>query len=264
MNEFKFKKKYGQNFIKDENLINKIVNSAEISKESLVIEIGPGMGALTTKILDKCKHGIIYEIDTELKDFLEKKLKKYDNEKDIFQEFLTTDIKEITKKYNYKELLIVANLPYYITTPIIKKIIEEDILADKIVIMIQKEVADRFSAKVNTKDYSSLTVFLNYHYEIKKLFNVSKNMFYPKPDVDSSVILMSKKTEKENIKDINVFNKFVKDCFKYKRKNLRNNLKEYDLEKIELILKKYNLSLNSRAENLTLSVFIEISNSISI
>ena len=130
--------------------------------------------------------------------------------------------------------------------------------------MIQKEVADRFSAKVNTKDYSSLTVFLNYHYEIKKLFNVSKNMFYPKPDVDSSVILMSKKTEKENIKDINVFNKFVKDCFKYKRKNLRNNLKEYDLEKIELILKKYNLSLNSRAENLPLSVFIEISNSISI
>ena len=264
MNEFKFKKKYGQNFIKDENLINKIVNSAEISKESLVIEIGPGMGALTTKILDKCKHGIIYEIDTELKDFLEQRLKNYDNYELIFQDFLTADIKEITKKYNYKELLIVANLPYYITTPIIKKIIEEDILADKIVIMIQKEVADRFSAKVNTKDYSSLTVFLNYHYEIKKLFNVSKNMFYPKPDVDSSVILMSKKIEKEHIKDINVFNKFVKDCFKYKRKNLRNNLKEYDLEKIELILKKYNLSLNSRAENLPLSVFIEISNSISI
>ena len=136
MNEFKFKKKYGQNFIKDENLINKIVNSAEISKESLVIEIGPGMGALTTKILDKCKHGIIYEIDTELKDFLEQKLKKYDNYELIFQDFLTADIKEITKKYNYKELLIVANLPYYITTPIIKKIIEEDILADKIVIMI--------------------------------------------------------------------------------------------------------------------------------
>ena len=264
MNEFKFKKKYGQNFIKDENLINKIVNSAEISKESLVIEIGPGMGALTTKILDKCKHGIIYEIDTELKDFLEQKLKKYDNYELIFQDFLTADIKEITKKYNYKELLIVANLPYYITTPIIKKIIEEDILAYKIVIMIQKEVADRFSAKVNTKDYSSLTVFLNYHYEIKKLFNVSKNMFYPKPDVDSSVILMSKKIEKEHIKDINVFNKFVKDCFKYKRKNLRNNLKEYDLEKIEIILEKYNLSLNSRAENLPLSVFIEISNSISI
>ena len=264
MNEFKFKKKYGQNFIKDENLINKIVNSAEISKESLVIEIGPGMGALTTKILDKCKHGIIYEIDTELKDFLEQRLKNYDNYELIFQDFLIADIKEIIKKYNYKELLIVANLPYYITTPIIKKIIEEDILADKIVIMIQKEVADRFSAKVNTKDYSSLTVFLNYHYEIKKLFNVSKNMFYPKPDVDSSVILMSKKIEKEHIKDINVFNKFVKDCFKYKRKNLRNNLKEYDLEKIELILKKYNLSLNSRAENLPLSVFIEISNSISI
>ncbi len=262
MEKFKFKKKYGQNFITDENLINKIVNSAEINTESLVIEIGPGMGALTTKILDKCKQGIIYEIDTELKEYLEHKLNNYDNYELLFEDFLTTNVKGILKKYKYKELLIVSNLPYYITTPIIKKIIEEEILADKIVIMIQKEVADRFSAKVNTKDYSSLTVFLNYYYDIKKLFNVSKNMFYPKPEVDSSVILMSKKKEKENIEDINIFNKLVKDSFKYKRKNLRNNLKQYDLEKIDLILQKYNLSLNSRAENIPLNVFVEIANNI--
>lgn len=262
MNEFKFKKKYGQNFIKDENLINKIVDSAEISKDSLVIEIGPGMGALTTKILNKCKQGIIYEIDVELKEYLEDKLNKYNNYKLIFEDFLGANVKNKLKEFDYKELLIVANLPYYITTPIIKKIIEDEILADKIVIMIQKEVADRFSAKVNTKDYSSLTVFLNYYYDIKKLFNVSKNMFYPKPEVDSSVILMSKRKDKEFIKDINKFNEIVRDSFKYKRKNLRNNLHGYDLVKIDEILNKYNLSLTSRAENVPLHVFIEIANNI--
>lgn len=262
MDKFNFKKKYGQNFIKDESLINRIVDSANINKDSLVIEIGPGMGALTTKILNKCKQGIIYEIDLELKDYLENKLKNYNNYELIFEDFLQADINDKLKKFDYKELLIVANLPYYITTPIIKKIIDDNILADKIVIMIQKEVADRFSAKVNTKDYSSLTVFLNYYYDIKKLFNVSKNMFYPKPEVDSSVILMCKRNEKEFIKDINKFNELVKNSFKYKRKNLRNNLKEYDLLKIEEILNKYNLSLTSRAENIPLNVFIEIANNL--
>lgn len=262
MNEFKFKKKYGQNFIKDENLINKIVDSAEINNDSLVIEIGPGMGALTTKILNKCKQAIIYEIDVDLKQYLENKLNKYNNYELIFEDFLQVNVKNKLKEFDYKELLIVANLPYYITTPIIKKIIEDEILANKIVIMIQKEVADRFSARVNTKDYSSLTVFLNYYYDIKKLFNVSKNMFFPKPEVDSSVILMSKRKDKEFIKDINKFNEIVRDSFKYKRKNLRNNLQGYDLMKIEEVLNKYNLSLTSRAENIPLYVFIEIANNI--
>ena len=262
MNEFKFKKKYGQNFIKDENLINKIVDSAEINNDSLVIEIGPGMGALTTKILNKCKQAIIYEIDVELKQYLENKLNKYNNYELIFEDFLQVNVKKKLEEFDYKELLIVANLPYYITTPIIKKIIEDEILANKIVIMIQKEVADRFSARVNTKDYSSLTVFLNYYYDIKKLFNVSKNMFFPKPEVDSSVILMSKRKDKEFIKDINKFNEIVRDSFKYKRKNLRNNLQGYDLMKIEEVLNKYNLSLTSRAENIPLDVFIEIANNI--
>ncbi len=125
MNEFKFKKKYGQNFIKDENLINKIVDSAEISKDSLVIEIGPGMGALTTKILNKCKQGIIYEIDIELKEYLEDKLNKYNNYELIFEDFLETNVKNKLKEFDYKELLIVANLPYYISTPIIMKLLEK-------------------------------------------------------------------------------------------------------------------------------------------
>ena len=262
MDDFKFKKKYGQNFIKDKNLIDKIINSAEISKDSLVIEIGPGMGALTINILKKCNQAIIYEIDVELKNYLEDKLNQYKNYELIFEDFLLADVKNKLKKYRYKELLIVANLPYYITTPIIKKIIEDNILADKIVVMVQQEVADKFSAKVNTRNYSSLTVFLNYYYDIKKLFNVSRNMFYPRPTVDSSVILMKKRNDREYIKDIKKFNEIVRSSFKYKRKNLRNNLKEYNLKKIEKILQKYNLSLNSRAENLSLCVFIDLANNI--
>ena len=172
MEKFNFKKKFGQNFISDVNLINKIVDSAEIDKDSLVIEIGPGMGAMTTKILDKCKNGIIYEIDKDLSPILNEKLGKYDNYEILFEDFLEANVKEKLANYEYKKLLIVANLPYYITTPIIKKIIDEKILADKIVIMVQKEVADRFSAKVNSKEYGSITVFLNYYYEIKKLFKL--------------------------------------------------------------------------------------------
>lgn len=262
MDKFKFKKKYGQNFIKEENLINKIVDSAEINKDSLVIEIGPGMGALTTKILNKCKHAIIYEIDVELKEYLENKLNGYTNYDLLFEDFLQANVKNKLKEFDYKELLIVANLPYYITTPIIKKIIDDKIEASKIVIMIQKEVADRFSAVVGNKQYGSLTIFLNYYYNIKKLFDVNRNLFFPKPNVDSSVVLMELKKDRKEIKNLEKFNNLVKDSFQYKRKNLKNNLQKYNLELIETILKKYDLSLNSRAEEISLEIFIEIANNI--
>lgn len=258
MEKFNFKKKFGQNFISDINLITKIVDSAEIDKDSLVIEIGPGMGAITTKILDKCKQGIIYEIDTDLSTVLNEKLSKYDNYELIFEDFLEANVKERISKYEYKKLLIVANLPYYITTPIIKKIVDDKILADRIVIMVQKEVADRFSAKVNSKEYGSITVFLNYYYEIKKAFNVSKNLFFPKPNVDSAVISMALRRDNLSLCDEKKFSMLVKDSFQYKRKNLRNNLKKYDLEKIEKKLNEYNLNLNNRAENVPLEVFVEI------
>ena len=156
---------------------------------------------------------------------------------------------------------MVANLPYYITTPILIKIIEDKIAVDKIVVMVQKEVGDRFKAKPNSKDYSSLSVYLNYYFNTKKLLDVSRNVFMPKPNVDSIVVEFSKK-ERLPLKDEQIFFKLVKDAFKQKRKNLKNNLKNYDLNKIEEILKKYNFDLTVRAEQLDIDIFIDIANNI--
>ena len=164
------------------------------------------------------------------------------------------------KNYDYKKLYVVANLPYYITTPIIMKIIEE-LDVDKIVVMVQKEVGNRFKAKPNTKEYNSLSVYLNYYFNIKKICDVSRNVFIPKPNVDSIVVLFEKK-EKLKVNDEKFFFKLVKDSFKQKRKTLKNNLVDYDLKKIEEVLKKYNFSLSVRAEQLDLSIFIDLANNL--
>lgn len=262
MANFKYKKSLGQNFLKDDNIINKIVDSAGIDKDTLVIEIGPGQGAISRLIVPRSKYSILYEIDIRLNWFLNNMLKNNDNYKIIMNDFLVEDVKKEVSNYEYKKLYVVANLPYYITTPIVSKFINDDILPDKIVIMIQKEVAMRYSAKVNTKDYGALTVFLNYYYDIDRLFDVSRSCFIPKPKVDSSVICMVLKKDRLPVEDMFVFKNLVKDSFRYKRKNLRNNLKDYNLDKLEKLLNKYNLSLNSRAEEVSMEVFVDLANEI--
>ena len=169
---------------------------------------------------------------------------------------------EDIKKYNYKKLYVVANLPYYITTPIIVKFIEDQVPVDKIVVMVQKEVGDRFKAQPNTKDYNSLSIYLNYYFDVKKVLDVSKNVFIPKPNVDSIVVEFVKKTNKYEIKDEKLFFNLVKDSFTQKRKTLRNNLKKYNLEKIEQVLNKYNLDLTKRAEQIPIEVFVDIANNL--
>lgn len=261
LNNFNFKKKFGQNFIIDENIIDSIINKAEIDKNTLVIEIGPGAGSLTYKLAKNAKNVLCYEIDTSLEEILKNNLKEFNNIEIIYNDFLKQNIKEDIKKYTYDKLYVVANLPYYITTPILIKIIEDSIVVDKIVVMVQKEVGDRFKAKPNSKDYSSLSVYLNYYFDVKKILDVSRNVFMPKPNVDSIVVEFSKK-EKINLKNEKLFFKLVRDSFKQKRKNLRNNLKEYDLEKINNILKKYNFDLTVRAEQLDINIFIDIANNL--
>ena len=152
-------------------------------------------------------------------------------------------------------------MPYYITTPIILSIIESRVDVKEMVFMVQKEVAERFSAKPGTKEYGSISVLLNYYFDIKKLFDVSRTKFYPIPNVDSSVIKLVKK---DNILPVNFekFNKLVKDSFQYKRKNIRNNLKSYDLNKVESVLTKYGYSLSSRSEELSYEIFVELANTI--
>ena len=261
-NNFGFKKKFGQNFIIDENIINGIVNKAEIDDETLVLEIGPGAGSLTNGIAKKAKNVLCYEIDTTLENILKDNLASYNNIEIIFKDFLTASVLEDIKKYDYKKLYVVANLPYYITTPIIIKLIEDQIMPDKIVVMVQKEVGDRFKAVPGTKDYSSLSVYLNYYYKIAKLMDISRNVFMPKPNVDSIVVEFSKKDNNIELKDKDLFFKLVKDSFVQKRKTLRNNLKNYNLDKIEEILKKHNFDLSVRAEQLSIEIFAEISNNL--
>ena len=157
---------------------------------------------------------------------------------------------------------MVANLPYYITTPIIIKIIEDNIKVDKMLVMVQKEVGDRFKATPGSKDYSSLSVFLNYYFDVKKLLDISKNVFLPKPNVDSIVVEFKKKENLKEVTNKELFFKLIRDAFKQKRKTLKNNLKEYNLLKIEEILKKYNYDLSVRAEQLTIDIFIEIANNL--
>lgn len=255
MKNFEYKKSLGQNFLIDNNIIKKISDSINPTKDDLIIEIGPGAGALTKELIKKDADVICFEIDTRLKEILENldstKLKVN------FIDFLKVDLKEyINSKYN--KLYFVGNLPYYITTAIINKIISES-NPEEITIMVQKEVGDRFTAKPNTREYNSLSVFLQYNFDIETVCKVSKNSFEPKPKVDSVVVKFKKK---EKLKVINEehFYKLVKDSFTQKRKNLRNNLKSYDLDTINKVLNTFGKDLTSRAESLSIEEFIKISN----
>jgi len=256
MSNFDYKKSLGQNFIKDNNIIDKIVKFANVDKDTLVIEVGPGAGSLSKKIVPLAGYSILYEIDTRLKDILDDVLNENNNYEIIFNDVLKQNVKDDIKKYNYKKVYVVANLPYYITTPIITKLIDE-VFPDKIVIMIQDEVADRLSAKCGSRDYGMITVLLSSRYNISKLFKVSRNCFEPVPNVDSAVISLDKKLDNLDI-DFCRFERFIKDAFKYKRKNLRNNLKGYDIEKIDNILNQHELSISCRAEEVSTELFIEI------
>ena len=238
----------------DNNVISNIVAEVLACSHDLIIEIGPGMGALT-KLL-KNKNAILrcYEVDKDLEDVL-KKLED-DKTKIIWQDFLTSNIKEDIKDIKYDKLYIVGNLPYYITTPIIEHIIDANIQLEKLVIMVQKEVADRFMAKVHTKEYGYITVILNYFFDIKRVTNVSKYAFKPVPKVESTVLSLIPK-EKENL-DYEEFKKFLKDCFKQKRKTLRNNLKGYEWDKVKSVLDKNEMLESIRAEELSLEMFINL------
>lgn len=261
-NDFNFKKKYGQNFLKDDTIPKKIVEYADILEDSLVIEIGPGAGALTKILANYAKQVLCYEIDNSLESILDQELSCYSNVDIIFDDFLNRNINKDIETYSYSHLYVVANLPYYITTPIVTKIIEDNIGVEKVVIMIQKEVADRFAAKPKSREYGSITVFLNYYFDIKKEFVVSRNCFIPKPNVDSIVISLTRKNELLNVQNLELFFKLVRDSFRFKRKTLKNNLKTYDLAIIEQVLKEYQFDLNVRAEELPLKVFVDISNNL--
>lgn len=261
MGDFKHKHSLGQNFLKDKKVLLDIIDSVEVGSDDLVIEIGPGQGALTKYLKLYNANLVCYEVDTRVKKYL----KEYEDEKTkiIFKDFLQADVLSDIKEIDYKNIYVVANLPYYITSPIIEKIIDLKLNVSAMVLMVQNEVADRFSATVGSKNYGSMTVYLNYFYNVKKLFFVSRKAFNPVPNVDSAVIKFERREIPYVVDDEKIFFKLIKDSFRMKRKNLKNNLYDYDLNLIEEILKKYGLTLQDRAENVVIDCFIEIANSLS-
>ncbi len=251
------KKSLGQNFLIDNNVINNIVNKIDSKESDLIIEIGPGMGALTKELIKKNSILLCYEIDTDLKPYLNKYLNEKTNV--IYKDILESNIKEDIKSIKHDRLFIIGNLPYYITTPIIKHVISEELDVDKMIFMVQDEVADRFCANPKTKDYSSITLYLKYYFNVKKLFKVSKNSFNPVPKVDSAILEFNKRIDKPKV-DKEKYFKLIEDSFKMKRKTLKNNLHDYDFNKVESILNKYNIPNTVRAEELSEDILIDIAN----
>ena len=260
--DVKFKKKFGQNFLKDINIVKRIVDVSEVDKDSLVIEVGPGGGVMTRELASRAKNVLAYEIDHDLEDELVKRLEGFDNVDILFQDFLTSDLVSDVSNYVYKKLYFVSNVPYYITTPILMKIIESGLDFNKIVIMVQKEVGDRFTTLPGSREYGSITVLLNYFYDIKKEFFVSRKQFVPEPNVDSLIVSFKGKENRLELNSFNHFERLIRDSFQFKRKTLRNNLKNYDLKKIEEVLKEYDYDLSVRAENLSTEIFVQISNAL--
>ncbi len=253
----KAKKSLGQNFLIDNNIITKISGVINANNNDLIIEIGPGMGALTKKLKEKNANILCYEIDKDMNIYLNKLI---DNKtKVIYEDILNADINEDIKNISFNNLYIVGNLPYYITTPIIKYLISLNLPVKEMVFMVQEEVANRFTSKPNRSYYSSITLYLKYYFDIEKLFKVSKNSFNPIPKVESAIIKFTKRT---TLVDVNkeAYFKLITDSFKMKRKTLKNNLKDYDFEKIKKVLDKHNLNINVRAEELSEEIFIEIQN----
>ena len=249
------KKSFGQNFLKDKNIINKIVNSIDVTDQDLIIEIGPGQGALTKELKSKNATLLAFEIDERMKEVLTSLEDK--KTKVIYKDILTVDLKEILSNYNYNKVYVIANLPYYITSPIIEKLISLNYI-DEMTLMVQNEVADRFCAKPSTKDYGMMTVLLNVSYDVNKLFVVKNTCFTPVPKVDSAVINLKKKTNVTVLNNIDSFKKFISLAFMHKRKTLRNNIGSELFSKVESISNL--ITPNTRAEELSVDTYIEICN----
>ena len=260
---FYFSKSLGQNFLIDGNTVRKIVYLAGITKEDCVIEIGPGMGTLTEELVINAKKVISIELDNRLKPILEETLAPYDNTKIIYEDVLKVDLKELIKtECKGLNVKIVANLPYYVTTPIIAKLIESELPIQSISLMVQKEVAQRIVAKAHTKDYGSLSLFVQFYAEAKILMKVPKTVFMPQPKVDSAVINLKLREKLPQANKENYFH-LVRAAFSKRRKTLINALSSFglDIEKEELreALKRAGIEETTRGEDLSMEDYIRLS-----
>lgn len=264
---FKFKKRFGQNFITDPGILNKIVDVAEITKEDLIIEVGPGLGTLTKAIAERAGRVISIEIDRDLIPILQDTLADVDNIEVVEGDALKLNLDQLVQEKigELKPYKIVANLPYYITTPLIMHFLEEGYRVERIVVMVQKEVAERIVAKPGTKDYGALTVNLELFTQAKIAFTVPRQVFTPRPDVDSAIVdLLVRKEPLYPTLDREFLRKLITAAFGQRRKTLLNALRSLSIDKNILTeaLEETNIDTNRRGETLSLEEFVLLANDI--
>ena len=267
---FSFKKSLGQNFLVDVNILDNIIHHAGIDKTTGVIEIGPGIGALTEQLARHAEHVVALEIDKRLVPILEDTLEAYENIDILLEDVLKADLHQIIQQYfpKQQEIHIVANLPYYITTPILMKLLRENLPITSITVMIQKEVAERMAAKPKTKSYGSLTIAMQYYTDAEVVMHVPKTVFIPQPNIESSILKLTKRSKPPvDVKDEDFFFEIVKASFAQRRKTLRNNLNRFlkdsmSKEEIKHILDEIGIDGSRRGETLTIEEFANLANAI--
>ena len=264
---FKFSKSLGQNFLIDTNVIDRILEGARVTEGDYVIEVGPGIGTLTKEMGRTAEKEVAIEIDKTLIPILEETLADFPNIEVINQDILKVDVQELVKeKLNGGPVKLIANLPYYITTPIVMKFLEEDIPVTDIVVMVQKEVADRMNAQPNSKDYGALSVAVQYYCDTEIVAKAPRHMFMPQPNVDSTVIGLHVREEKKyNVDNEDIFFKTVKASFGQRRKTLLNSLGGLGFlskDQIKVALQEANIDEKRRGETLSIEEFASLSNAV--
>ena len=265
--EFAFQKKFGQNFLIDTRVLDKIIASAGVTKEDCVLEIGPGIGTMTQYLAESARHVVAVEIDSNLIPILKETLAGYDNVTVIHDDILKVDINRITEEYNSgRPIKVVANLPYYITTPIIMGLFEGMVPIDNITVMVQKEVADRMQVGPGSKDYGALSLAVQYYAEPYIVANVPPNCFMPRPGVGSAVIRLTRhKSPPVNAQDPLLMFRLIRASFNQRRKTLQNGLNNspeipFTKEQIGLAIESLGLGASVRGETLSLEQFAALSN----
>ena len=264
--EFMFQKKFGQNFLIDTHVLEKIISAAGITKNDCVLEIGPGIGTMTQYLAENAGHVVAVEIDRNLIPILKETLADYDNVTVINEDILRVDIKTLAAEYNGgKPIKVVANLPYYITTPIIMGLFESGVPIDNITVMVQKEVADRMKEGPGSKDYGALSLAVQYYAEPEIVANVPPNCFIPRPNVGSAVIRLTRHKEMPvEVKDPALMFKIIRASFNQRRKTLQNGLGNapelpYTKEQIAAAIAEMGLTPKIRGEALSLAQFAQLS-----
>lgn len=261
---FKFTKSLGQNFLIDDTVLQDIVNSADVSDEDFVIEIGPGVGTLTRELLERAKKVCSIELDSDLIPILEKELSDYENFEIIHRDALKVDLNEVIGEE--KSVKVVANLPYYVTTPIIARMLKENYKFKSLTIMIQKEVAERIDSEPNCKEYGAISLLVQYYCDTKIIRTVPPTSFVPQPKVDSIVIRLDKLDKpRVDVEDEELFFKIIRQSFNMRRKTLRNVIKSMsilDASDMEKAFENANIDMKTRGEALSIQEFANLADSI--